>query len=63
MFYCYIVIKCIKIIFNKENIMIVSLYEIYGMESVFYNGIIMLLIFFDMFYMVRMKYNLFYIFF
>lgn len=52
MFYCYKVIKCIKIILNKENIMIVLLYEIYGMESVFYNGIIMLLIFFDMFYMV-----------
>lgn len=51
MSYCYIVTKCIKITFNKENIMTVPLHEIHGMESVPYNGTTMLSTLFDMFYM------------
>lgn len=62
MSYCYIVTKCIKITFNKENIMTVPLHEIHGMESVPYNGTTMLSTLFDMFYMAWMKYNLLYTF-
>lgn len=62
MSYCYKVTKCIKITFNKENIMTVPLHEIHGMESVPYNGATMLSTLLDMFYMARMKYNLLYTF-